>query len=137
ACLSGENGAGKSALLDGMTWSLWGKARVNSDRELIALNATEMEVTFGFKLDQQEFRVTRRRTRGGAGPLYLDLQVRDGERWRTLSGSTSRETQQAITNLLRMDYDTFINSAFILQGRADEFTTKSPAQRKQVLAEIL
>lgn len=137
ACLSGENGAGKSALLDGITWSLWGKARVNSDRELIALNATEMEVTFGFMLDQQEFRVTRRRTRGGAGPLHLELQVSDGERWRTLSGSTSRETQQAITNLLRMDYDTFINSAFILQGRADEFTTKTPAQRKQVLAEIL
>jgi exonuclease SbcC len=36
-----------------------------------------------------------------------------------------------------MDYDTFINSAFILQGRADEFTTKSPSLRKQTLSDIL
>ncbi|HVX30859.1 MAG TPA: SMC family ATPase [Nitrolancea sp.] len=137
ACLSGENGAGKSALLDSITWSLWGRARVNSDRDLIALNATEMEVTFGFELQGQEFRVTRRRTRGGAGQLALDLQTLDGSVWRTISGATARETQRAIDRLLKMDYDTFINSAFILQGRADEFTTKSPSLRKQTLSDIL
>ncbi len=137
ACLSGDNGAGKSALLDCITWALWGKARVNSDRELIALNASEMEVTFGFELNNQEFRVTRRRTRGGAGPLFLDIQTFDEDKWRTISGATARETQRAIDRLLKMDYDTFINSAFILQGRADEFTTKTPALRKQTLGEIL
>ena len=36
-----------------------------------------------------------------------------------------------------MDYDTFINSAFLLQGRADEFTSKTPSDRKAVLASIL
>ncbi len=137
ACLSGDNGAGKSALLDCITWALWGKARVNSDRELIALNASEMEVTFGFELNGQEFRVTRRRTRRGAGPLFLDIQTFDEDKWRTISGTTARESQRAIDRLLKMDYDTFINSAFILQGRADEFTTKTPALRKQTLGEIL
>ena len=36
-----------------------------------------------------------------------------------------------------MDYETFINSAFLLQGRADEFTNKTPAERKAVLSSIL
>lgn len=137
ACLSGDNGAGKSALLDALTWALWGKARVNSDRDLIALGATDMEVVFGFILGEQEFRVARRRGRGGRGPLTLEIEALDGERWRSLTGASVRETQQTIDRLLRMDYDTFINSAFILQGRADEFTTKTPALRKQVLGEIL
>ena len=36
-----------------------------------------------------------------------------------------------------MDYDTFVNSAFIVQGRADEFTQKNARQRKEVLGRIL
>jgi exonuclease SbcC len=48
-----------------------------------------------------------------------------------------RETQNKITGLLKLDYDTFINSSFLLQNRADEFTVKTPAERKQVLADIL
>ena len=46
-------------------------------------------------------------------------------------------TQQKIIDLLRLDYDTFINSAFLLQGRADEFTVKTATERKKVLADIL
>src|SRR5260370_29617923 len=36
-----------------------------------------------------------------------------------------------------MSYETFTNSSFIQQGRADSFTTNSPAERKRILAEIL
>ena len=35
-----------------------------------------------------------------------------------------------------MDYDTFVNSAFLRQGRADEFTTNA-TERKEILAKIL
>ena len=47
------------------------------------------------------------------------------------------ETQRRLNELLRMKYDTFVNSALILQGKADAFTLKSPADRKQVLADLL
>src|SRR5207245_5766511 len=42
-----------------------------------------------------------------------------------------------ILQLLQMNSDTFINSAFVLQGRADEFTTRRPGERKRILADIL
>ena len=33
-----------------------------------------------------------------------------------------------------MNYDTFVNSAFIVQGRADEFTQKKASERKEILS---
>jgi len=138
ACLAGENGAGKSALLDAITWALWGESRLKSDDDLIALGATEMVVDLAFSLDGQDYRVIRRRIRGKrAGQSQLDFQVRAEQGWRSLAPGGIRETQQLIIRTLRMDYEIFANSAYLRQGRADEFTRKEPARRKQVLADIL
>ncbi|KPL87061.1 AAA family ATPase [Herpetosiphon geysericola] len=137
ACLSGENGAGKSALLDAITWALWGKARVSSDDELIALGAQEMEVDLQFSVANNRYRVLRRRSSAKRGQTILEVQIETNGGWRAISGNSIRETQEVIHDVLRMEYDTFINSAFLVQGKADEFTRKAPAERKRVLAEIL
>lgn len=137
ACLSGDNGAGKSALLDAITWALWGKARASAD-ELVAQGEVEMQIDFEFKINEELYRVIRYRTRKGAGQSQLTFQIAAPDStWRNISGSTQRATQDEIIKALRMEYETFINSAFLLQGRADEFTTKSPTDRKKVLSEIL
>ncbi len=47
------------------------------------------------------------------------------------------ETQVRINEILHLDYDTFINASFFLQGKADEFTQKNSTQRKEILASIL
>ena len=65
ACLCGDNGHGKSALLDAITWALWGKARAKSDDELIHLGEGEMEVEFEFTVGGNHYRVLRKRSKGG------------------------------------------------------------------------
>ncbi|MCK4299552.1 MAG: SMC family ATPase, partial [Planctomycetes bacterium] len=137
ACLAGDNGHGKSALLDAITWALWGKARAKRDDELIRLGQTEMEVEFEFALGENRYRVIRKRDSRGRGRSSLELQVRDDDLFRPLTEPTIRKTQARINRILRMDYETFINSAFLLQGRADEFTTKAPGERKRILGDIL
>jgi exonuclease SbcC len=134
ACLTGANGHGKSALLDAMTWAIWGKARARRDDELIHQGQTEMAVELEFALADVTYRVLRKR---GGGQSSLELQAQDGQEWRILTENSIRQTQERINQLLRMDYDTFINSAFLVQGRADEFTVKPPGERKRVLGEIL
>ncbi|HZS01097.1 MAG TPA: SMC family ATPase [Chloroflexota bacterium] len=137
ACISGDNGHGKSALLDAITWALWGKCRADSADDLIHTGQTEMEVEFEFYLGEGRYRVLRKRSRGGRGQTTLDLHVVHEDGLRPLTGATVRETQERIVELVGMGYDTFINSSFLLQGRADEFTKKTPGERKQILAEIL
>jgi len=138
ACLTGPNGHGKSALLDAMTWALWGRARARRDDELIHLGESEMEVEFTFVLGGTVYRVIRKRDSTGRGRTVLDLQVRsESGTFSSIAEPGVRATQDALIRLLRMDYDTFTNSAFLLQGRADAFTTRTPAERKEILGEIL
>ena len=140
ACLCGNNGNGKSALLDAITWALWGKARAKTDDELIHLGMTDMEVEFEFAVGGERYRVVRKRSKSKGrrvGQSLLDFQIASGDGFRSLSGDSIRDTERKIIDTLRMDYDTFINSAYLMQGRADEFTKKEPSRRKQVLADII
>jgi exonuclease SbcC len=137
ACLSGQNGHGKSTLLDAITWALWGRSRARTADELIHSGRTEMEVELEFLLDEQRYRVIRKRDSRARGQTVLELAVFTGDGWRALTGDSLAETERQIQQLLRMSYETFTHSSFIMQGKADTFTTATPAQRKQVLAEIL
>ena len=140
ACISGANGAGKSSILDAMTWALFGKSRVKSDDDLVnklsVLDKAGVEIRFTFALEGVTYRIIRqKRLRKTA---VLELQIATGDdSWKSLTESKSRETQAAIERLLRMNYDTFINASFLLQGQADEFTTKTPGRRKEILADLL
>jgi DNA repair protein SbcC/Rad50 len=135
ACISGSNGAGKSALLDAITWSLFGQARRRDD-SLIYGKSDKAEVIFDFFYESKYYRVQRARLRNKSSSL--EFFVRDGEEgWRTLTEQSQRETEMRIQQILRMDYDTFTNASFFLQGKADQFAQQRPADRKRILANIL
>ena len=139
ACLTGGNGVGKSSILDAITWALWGKARARRDEDLIHLGQNDMQVAIDFEQDGLRYRVSRRRSRAGRGGRgAVDLMVYDRDDFaRNISEDGARRTQEKINQILRLDYDTFVHSAFLQQGRADAFTLKTAAERKRVLAEIL
>ena len=69
----------------------------------------------------------RQSTEGGATPVI----------WRPLTERTARDTQARLEHILRLDYETFINVSFFLQGRADQFAQQPPTRRKEILGSIL
>jgi DNA repair protein SbcC/Rad50 len=136
ACICGINGSGKSSLLESVTWALWGKCRASTEDDVIRSGAEFATVDITFLCEGTVYRVLRNRPKDKTGAL--EFQIGDSEQnFRSISQRTLQGTQQAIEQVLKMDYETFINSAYLRQGRADEFTLKKPAERKRVLAEIL
>ncbi|MEO0947187.1 MAG: SbcC/MukB-like Walker B domain-containing protein, partial [Cyanobacteria bacterium J06641_5] len=136
ACICGPNGAGKSSLLEAVTWVLWGQSRAAADDDAIHAGAMEVRVDFTFACAGEAYRVIRGRRRSGGGSLDLQIQTSEGS-FRSLTGRGMRATQQQIDRILKLDYDTFVNSAYLRQGRADEFMTRRPSDRKQILADLL
>ena len=144
-CLSGKNGNGKSAILDAITWVLWGQARkvsgtVKPDEGLLRLGQTRMMVSLVFNFSNQIYRVRREFTKTYGKPLMsLDFEIYDksGDKFLALTDKTIKQTQENIEKLLGLDYQTFTNSAFLRQGGSDEFSKKTPKDRKQILSNIL
>ncbi len=155
ACISGQNGAGKSSLLDALTWVLFGEARSKDKDAIINLQSKAAEVVLVFEYENNLYRVQRTAPRGKT--TLLEFQVWEGDwetaarsmtfsgvnspgnpgRWRPLTEKTLRETQTRIEQTLHLDYDTFINASFFLQGKADQFAQKKPSERKALLSSIL
>ncbi len=135
ACICGPNGAGKSSLLEAIAWSIWGESRAATEDDIIHVGEKEARVDFTFEINRQIYRAIRSRQRGQTSSL--EFQIYTGESFRSITERGVRATQEKILQHLKLDYDTFINSAYLRQGRADEFMLKRPTERKEILAELL
>jgi exonuclease SbcC len=136
--ISGPNGHGKISIIDAILWSLFGEARVRSASDLVKLGQTEMSVELSFNLGDTTYRVQRSWTAKGGGKSNLAFEsISPAGGVTLLNGSSIRETEEKIRQVLRMDHNTLVNSAFLLQGEADQFSKADPAKRKEVLSTIL
>lgn len=135
ACVCGPNGAGKSSLLEAIAWCVWGQSRVSAEDDIIRQGALEAQVSFCFEHDGQIYRIIRTRRRRQTSTL--EFQIQTDSRFKSITQKGVRTTQQYILAQIKIDYDTFVNSAYLRQGRADEFMLKRPGDRKQVLANLL
>src|SRR5512136_1040 len=124
ACISGHNGAGKSSLLDAITWALFGQARKTGEA-LLHTAAPSAEVVLTFEYEGNVYRVQRTLPRGKTTILEFHIQqagTDDPEsedsdqalRWKPLTERTLRDTQFRIEQMLRLDYETFVNASFFL-----------------------
>lgn len=145
-CLSGKNGHGKSALLDALTWAIWGQARktggtAKADEGLMHLGETHMMVSLDLLCNNVIYRIRREYAlTPGKSYTTLEFGIYDpatANLIRPLTDKTIRATQAKIESILGLDYETFINSAFLRQGQSHEFSKKTPKERKDILATIL
>src|SRR5581483_10166641 len=137
----GENGAGKSSLIEGLRWALFGGGRGRSPDHYVRAGASSCRVVVEFELAGRRYLVERQRELGKTGKSYLGLfgvsRGPRGENLWPIGGDSISETQAKIEQLLGMDEETWIRTSFLAQGSIDAFSRATPAARKELLSKVL
>lgn len=130
--ITGPTGAGKSSLLDAITFALYGKvARESKTAELVSQGATNLKVEFHFSVQQTEYRVIRTwRYRESSPDIKFLL-----DRWRDGEWERCDRTQK-VEDILRMDFDTFTRVILLPQGQFDEFLKGNATNRRNLLRQL-
>ena len=133
--ITGPTGAGKSSLLDAMTWALYGQVpRVGREtRQLITHGAKAMAVQFEFSVRGDRYRVSRQAP-GNLG-TRLEQQRTDGA-WEPLE-DRAREVTRRIEDLIGLDFATFTKTVLLPQGAFDTFLRGDEPQRRDILTRLL
>jgi DNA repair exonuclease SbcCD ATPase subunit len=141
--LAGRNGAGKSAIFDAITWSLFDEHRGGrrGHQRLIRSGAGDAVVRFEFQIRGQTYRITRTLRRRGPRAT----QTWQADRLNPLSSgwemvpNTDHENGFArfVSEELRLRYPTFIASTLLLQGRSDALIAAEPKSRFEILSGVL
>jgi exonuclease SbcC len=131
-----SNGSGKSAIFEAILWCLFNKARTASIDDIIMWNESNCQVEFKFFHHGKTYKVVRDRSRT-KGTSAVSFKMEESGTWVDKSGSTARLTNEEITNVIRVDYKTFINSAYFRQNDISEFAESDPGRKKEILKSII
>ncbi|MBD2189156.1 AAA family ATPase [Pseudanabaena mucicola] len=131
--ITGATGAGKTSLLDAITFALYDKVaqKPNASRELVSQGATQLKVEFRFVMRQTEYKVVRTwRNRGKTDEKkFLFDQLVDGE-WERCDRS------QKVEDIIGMDFETFTRVIILPQGQFDEFLKGEAGKRREILRQL-
>jgi exonuclease SbcC len=136
--LVGPTGAGKTSVIDALTFALYGGVPRLDDRRkvepVISQNLTEARVRLDFTVDGRAYTAARvvRRTKAAASTKEARLE-RGGE---VLAG-TADEVTAAVTELLGLSFDHFITCVSLPQGQFARFLHDKPASRQDLLVKLL
>jgi len=139
--ISGPTGAGKTSLLDAMLYALFGETPRIGEKEvkrLVSQGSLAVKVSLEFSTHGRRYLVVRTGKLSKQDKLATDIQVSthtpDG--WASLTGKVG-EANQKIRDILGLDFEGFTRSVILPQGEFDRFLRGDPAQRTEILKDLL
>lgn len=127
----GENGAGKSTILDALCYGLFGKSfrKINKDQLNNSINRREMLVEIEFSIGKNEYLVRR-----GRHPTVFEIYLDD----RLVDQTSAREYQEHLEkNIIKLNYVSFTQIVILGSSNFVPFMQLSAWQRRGVVEDLL
>jgi len=122
-----SEGSGKSALFNAIAWCLYGKLPKKNVKldDVITKGQSTCKVKIEF---EQGFSILRSRK---PNDLYI---IKNGEK---IKGSTSKQTDQMIVELIGLNFDTFCQTIYFAQNYDKKFLNSNQEEKATILTEII
>ena len=127
----GVNGAGKSALIESIRWTLYGKARTSIPE--IRTTGVQTECITEVEFEHEGHLYLARRTISGANHTVKAEVHAD----RQLIAATVSDVAKYIHSVIGMDDHAFRSSVFAEQKQIAAFSNNQPAKRKELVLRLL
>ena len=133
----GENGVGKSSILEGITYALFKKSTLNQN-DLITIDknnerSSTMYVELIFENNGINYKVVRTNNISkSTSKLYQEINKNF-----TLLVEGNSEVNKMLSSIIDIDIDLFLNAIYIRQGEITDLISKKPAERKKLITRFL
>ena len=135
----GDNGAGKSSILEAVSFALFKQHSGKKIEQLIRIDRqnpagqNKMSVELEFTSNGRTYRVLRER---GKSTSKAKIEIKEGDGFQPLSIGDKQVTDD-VQALLEMDGDLFLNAVYVRQGEIANLVNKTPSEKKQVIGKLL
>ena len=150
-----SNGVGKTTIFQAIEYVLFNQANTNLEK-IIRDDTSSCKVVFDFISNNQEFRVSRSRTKKGSTDISLfkrnaatgdnvnhiidndmEVPVTDELFWKDISGRRASDTEKELTKILKINFKSFVSTIHFAQNDFTGLPTATPEKRKGILKEVL
>jgi exonuclease SbcC len=130
----GENGAGKSTILEAISFALFKQHTGKKIDDLVRNNVNSMSVELEFSSNNRDYKIVRVKKSNLKSSLFKRTSS-EGGYVHVCTGD--REVANEIRQILDIDSDLFLNAIYIRQGEIAELVDKTPAEKKQLIGKLL
>lgn len=138
--VAGDNGAGKSAIFDAITWTLYGQHRGGSQdaKRLICHGAEGCQAAFVFAVGGTRYRAQRSARHRSSARRSAARWNTSAAAWEEIPGTTSVDGfNDWRDRLLGLTYDAFTQSMLLIQGGSDRLIASGAKERFEILAQLV
>jgi DNA repair protein SbcC/Rad50 len=141
--LVGKNASGKSSIFDAIIFVLFGKTRIKGipNGELVNHYSDIAEITFDFAVGNKRYRVRRTINKNGSATRQASILLSKPDSSFVPQPipltHKEKEFKDWIDNEIGLNYEVFVTSVLLRQGKADEFLESPTETRYDVLSKLV